>query len=121
VLGTLGTILKWVILLPVLAAVVLLAVANDQSVTVHLNPFDTADPVLRVDLALYQIAFILFVLGVLVGGLVAWHGQRRHRQRARQQRHAAALWQARTEWSEEKTAETAPSAASALLARPERG
>jgi hypothetical protein len=105
----------------VLAAVVLLAVANDQTVTVHLNPFDTADPVLRVDLALYQIAFILFVLGTLVGGLVAWRGQRKHRRRARQQRHDAALWQARTEWSEHQKAETAPSAASGLLARPERG
>ena len=45
----LGTILKWVILLPILAVVVLLSVANDQSVTVHLNPFDKADAVLKVD------------------------------------------------------------------------
>ena len=57
-LRTLGTILKWAILLPVLLAVVLLAVANDQTVTVHLNPFDKADPVLKVELALYQIAFL---------------------------------------------------------------
>src|SRR5207253_2386055 len=70
VLGTLGTILKWVILLPVLLAVVLLAVANDQTVTLHLNPFDKADPVLKVDLALYQVMFLIFVIGVLIGGLV---------------------------------------------------
>jgi uncharacterized integral membrane protein len=121
VLATLGTILKWVILLPILAAVVLLAVANDQTVTVHLNPFDTADPVLRVDLPLYQVGFILFVLGTLVGGLVAWRGQRKHRRRARQQRQEAALWQARAEWSERQQSEAAPSAASALLPHPERG
>ena len=47
-LRTLGTILKWAILLPVLLAIVLLAVANDQTVTVNLNPFDTTDPVLQV-------------------------------------------------------------------------
>ena len=68
---TLGIILKWVILLPILVGVVLLAVANDQVVTVHLNPLAADDPVLRVDLALYQVGFILFVLGVFVGWLVA--------------------------------------------------
>ena len=49
-----GAVLKWIILLPVLVAVLMLAVANDQTVTVHLNPFDPADTVLKVDLALYQ-------------------------------------------------------------------
>jgi hypothetical protein len=120
-LSTLGAILKWAILLPVLVAVVLLAVANDQIVTVHLNPFDTSDPVLRLDLALYQVAFLLFVLGVLVGGVVAWRGQLKHRRRARDRRQEAALWQARAEWSERRKAEAAPSEASGFLPRPERG
>ncbi len=82
-LRTLGTILKWVILLPILAAALALAVANGQSVTVHLNPFDGGDPVLKFDLPLYQLAFILFLLGALVGGLVAWMSQLRRRSRAR--------------------------------------
>lgn len=120
-LGTLGTILKWAILLPVLIAVVLLAVANDQVVTVHLNPFDTDDPVLRLDLALYQVAFLLFVLGALVGGLVSWRSQLRQRRRARDRREEAALWQARAEWSERRKAEATPTQASGFLPRPERG
>lgn len=119
-LGTLGTILKWAILLPVLIVVVLLAVANDQIVTVHLNPFDTDDPILRIDLALYQVAFVLFVLGVLVGALVAWRGQFRHRRRARERGREAALWQARAEWSEQRKDETASSEAAGFLPRPER-
>jgi hypothetical protein len=125
VLGTLGSLLKWAILLPVLVAVVLLAVANDHSVTVRLNPFDTSDPVLRLDLALYQLAFILFVLGTLVGGLVAWSGQRRHRRLAREREREASVWQARAERSERgggaavQTPRRA-SEASAFLPRPER-
>ncbi len=119
--GTLGTILRWLILIPVLLAVVLLAIANDQAVTVHLNPFDTSDPVLRVDLALYQLIFIVFVLGALIGALVAWTGQRTHRRRARRGREEAAFWQARAERADRREAEARPAQAAGFLPRPERG
>jgi uncharacterized integral membrane protein len=122
VISWLGTLLKWIILLPVLVVALLLAVANDQSVTVHLNPFDQADPVLRVDLALYQIAFIVFVVGALVGAFVAWSGQRKHRRRARRRGEEAAFWQARAETAEVRQSPPRASAPStALLPRPERG
>ena len=117
-LNTLGTIVKWAILLPVLIAVLLLAIANDQTVPIHLNPFDRTDPVLRVDLALYQVAFLVFVLGVLFGAVIAWSGQSRRRRRLR--REETALWQARAEWSERRPKETAPSEVSAFLPRPGR-
>ena len=116
-LRTLGTIVKWAILLPILLAIVLLAVANDQTVTVHLNPLDKSDPVLKVDLALYQIAFLLFVLGVLFGGVIVWSNRLRRQRRAR--REEAALWQARAEWTERRPAEPGSKAA-AFLPRPER-
>ena len=45
-----ATILKWVILLPVLLVVVLLASPTARRVTVQLDPFDKADPVLRFEL-----------------------------------------------------------------------
>jgi hypothetical protein len=123
VLRTLGTILKWVILLPLLLAIVLLAVANDQAVTVHLNPFDKSDPVLKVELALYQIAFLVFVIGVLFGGVIAWSGGARRRRRLRARSEDAALWQARADWPDQRRGEPAPSPspASAFLPRPERG
>lgn len=133
--GTLGTILKWVILLPVLIAVVLLAVANDHSVTVHLNPFNAEDTVLSVDLALYQVGFLLFAAGALVGGLVVWSSQRKHRRRARQGRSEAASWRARAERSEQgqgqpqpqtqtqvrPQSQAQPAPAAGFLPRPERG
>jgi hypothetical protein len=118
---TLGTILKWVILLPILVAIVLLAVANDQTVTVHLNPFDKADPVLKLELALYQIGFIVFLAGVIVGGIIAWSSGARHRRRLRARREDATLWQARADWSGERRTQAPPSQASAFLPRPERG
>jgi len=94
-LRTLSTILKWAILLPVFAGVVLLAIANDQDVVVNLNPFDKGDRMLRVVLPLYQLAFLIFVIGVLLGGLIAWSGQLRRRRRLREEQ--SALWQTRAD------------------------
>ena len=114
---TLGTIVKWAILLPILLAVVLLAIANDQSVQVHLNPFDKADPVLVFELALYQFAFLMFVLGVVAGGLIAW--SRRLRSRPRHDFQPAAA-QTRAEWVDRHPAEPGSTGAAAFLPRPGR-
>jgi hypothetical protein len=81
--AALATILKWALLAPILIAVVLLAVANGQSVSVHLNPFAPDDQLLTYELRLYQLVFLVFVVGVLIGGFVVWLGQGRHRRAAR--------------------------------------
>jgi hypothetical protein len=107
-----GTIVKWAVLLPVLLAVVLLALANDHDVTVHLNPFDADDPQLSYAIALYQLAFLIFAVGVLFGGIVAWGGARRRR-RARSRREEAVPSPARPERRGEPAAQ-----ASAFLPRP---
>ena len=117
-LSTLGTILKWAILLPIFLAVVLLALANDHSITINLNPFDKADPALKVDLALYQFAFLAFVLGVLFGGVIAWAGQRRRQLRVRR---AERVLSERSDRPVERKPAASASGASAFLPRPERG
>lgn len=119
-LATLGTILKWLVLLPVFLAVVLLAIANDQSVTVHLNPFAPEDPVLSVELALYQVGFILFALGAVAGGIVAWNGQRRAHRRAREREARRPHPQPREEWLVAKPDEKRPAGTAAYLPRPGR-
>lgn len=118
-LRTLSTILKWAILLPVFAGVVLLAIANDQNVTVNLNPFDRSDPLLRVVLPLYQLAFLIFVVGVLLGGLIAWNGQLRRRRRLRDEQ--SALWQTRADLPERRDARSSESSLFLPRPRPEGG
>jgi uncharacterized integral membrane protein len=124
-MSALGALLKWVVLLPILVAVVLLAVANDQTITVHLNPFNVDDPVLRVNLALYQLAFGLFVLGALIGALVTWAGQHKYRSRSRHRKDEAQFWQSRAERAEQserpQPSQQTSSRALAFLPRPERG
>ncbi len=120
-MGKLGLILKWAVLLPVILAVLLLAVANDQRVPVNLNPFNPSDPVLRLELPLYQFAFFLFVLGTLAGGLIAWGGQRKYRKRVRHQREQVLLWQGRAQEANPVRRPDPQSRATAFLPRPERG
>ena len=118
----LGRFLKWIVLLPIMAVVLLLAVANDQNVTVFLNPFNTQDPVLRIDLAFYQIAFLIFVCGALVGALVSWSGQRKYRARARRRGEEAQFWQAKAERNERRQEPARPaSGAAVFLPSPRRG
>ena len=114
------TLLKWIILLPVLLAVLLLAMANDQTVTINLNPFDPGDPVLRAEIAVYQFGFVTFVLGALIGGFVDWASQRKYRRQARLRR-GPVLDQPHAERSERAHAEAPSSAPTALLPRPQRG
>ena len=102
----------------------LLAVANDQSVTVHLNPFDTDDPVLRVDLR---------ALSGRLRRLRAGRAGRRHRRLERPAASASrrcarragrgAVWQPRAERSAAGSAEPTCACArpAAFLPRPERG
>ena len=99
-INRLGAYLKWLALLPVFIVVVLLAVANDQTVTVSLNPFDDTDTVLSLDIPLYQLGFALFAVGVLCGGFVMWNSQRKYRRRAKQKGYDAAKWQNRAERAE---------------------
>src|SRR6266567_1980754 len=67
------------------------AVANRQTVTVSFDPFDQANPALVIPLPLYQLIFILLIVGALVGGSAAWLRQAKWRRRARHAEKAAAL------------------------------
>ena len=104
----LGRALKWLILVPVLAVVALLSVANDHRVTLHFNPLEPADSVLQIDLALYQFGFAAFIVGALAGAFIVWNSQRKYRRKARDNRYEAARWQAKAEQAERPEAKTGP-------------
>lgn len=112
-LSWLAAALKWILLVPVILAVLLLGIANDQPVAVRLNPFDPADPALTFELLFYQVAFLLFVAGALIGALISWSSQRRYRRRAWERGQAAKIWQYRAQKAEE---ESRPAAAPMLSA-----
>lgn len=94
------TILKWLLLALVLLPIILVAVANDQSIPLHLNPFQPSDPYLTVQAPLYFHWFIFFTLGSLAGAVAVWFGQGRYRRKARAERFEAKKWKVRAEKAE---------------------
>jgi len=76
-------VLKTIILFPVAAVLVALAVANRHSVSVSFDPFDPADPAFAMTLPLYLVGFALLIAGVVIGGTVTWLEQGKWRRARR--------------------------------------
>ena len=72
-----------IIVVPLVAVIVAFAVANRQAVTVSFDPFSSASPAYAATLPLFAIIFAVLILGVLIGGIAAWIGQRKWRRAAR--------------------------------------
>lgn len=76
--------LSWIITVPLLAVAVIFAVNHRRMVEIDLWPLPLA-----VQPPLYMIVLGAIFIGFLLGGLVVWWSQGRHRRRARSQRHRA--------------------------------
>jgi hypothetical protein len=71
--------LKTIVIIPVAAVLVALAVANRQLVTVSFDPFDSSDPDLAVTVPFYLVGFAVLIAGVVLGGIAAWLKQGKRR------------------------------------------
>lgn len=69
-------LLRWLLLVPVALLAILLAIANRQSVTFSLDPFDPVTPALGVTMPLALIVIIAMLIGILIGGLASWRQAR---------------------------------------------
>jgi len=76
-------VVTWVLIVPLAAVIIAFAVANRQTVTVSFDPFSSTSPAYAATLPLFVVLFMALILGVLVGGIAAWLGQRRWRRAAR--------------------------------------
>ena len=72
-------VLKTIVLVPIAAVLVALAVANRQPVTVSFDPFDPADPAFAMSTPLYLVGFTILIAGVVLGGIAAWLEQSKWR------------------------------------------
>lgn len=82
-----------VIFVPLGILLIVLCVANRQSVTLALNPFQPQDSVLSVSAPLFAVLFLSVIFGMAVGSMVTWWNQGRYRKQARTEAREALKWQ----------------------------
>lgn len=80
----------WLVLLPLCAVLVVVALANRQPVAVNLNPFAPvmAEPA-GGGVPLFLVLYAVLLIGVLLGGTATWISQSVHRRRERHWRREA--------------------------------
>ena len=76
-------LVTWLFGLPTLLILLLFALANRQMVQVSLDPLVPEDPWLALQMPLWLVFYAGILLGLLVGGLVAWARQSKWRRKAR--------------------------------------
>ncbi|KZK99894.1 LapA family protein [Pseudovibrio brasiliensis] len=81
--------LRNLLLIPIAALLVVLAVANRHSTLISLNPFNPEDPMLTFNIPVFWLLFGAVGLGVMLGGVATWMRQGRFRKEARVQRREA--------------------------------
>lgn len=89
-----------VILVPVAIALIMLSVANRESVTLKLNPFRPDDSLLSLEAPFFLFLFAALMAGMVIGSLATWLGQGKYRSRARAKAFEAVKWE--TEASKQK-------------------
>ncbi len=82
-------ILKIILLAPPAIVVVILAVANRQTVVLSLDPFAPESPAFALEAPLFWLLFGALFAGIMLGGAGAWVKQRKWRRQARSKRREA--------------------------------
>ncbi|MCR6500746.1 DUF1049 domain-containing protein [Shinella sp. CPCC 101442] len=90
-------IINVVVLLPIAIVLIVLSVANRQSVTLALNPFRPEDSVLSVTAPFFVYLFLAVILGLVIGSLATWFAQSKYRKRARVEANEAVKWHGEAE------------------------
>jgi uncharacterized integral membrane protein len=96
-------IVSLVIFVPLGIVLIVLAVANRQSVTLALNPFRPEDSLLSLTAPLFLLLFLAVLFGMALVSFVTWWSQGKHRRQARIEAREAVRLQ------KENTAATRPS------------
>ncbi len=81
-----------ILALAVAALLVPILVVNRKPVTLLLDPFGREIPLATVDIPLSALMFLVFMLGLLIGGIAVWLSQGKWRRAARTRTREAHQW-----------------------------
>jgi flagellar biosynthesis protein FlhB len=78
--------LRRLLLIPLVALAIYLALANRHHVLFSLDPFAPETPALALEISLFYIVLFSVFLGILIGGASSWTAQGKWRKEARKGR-----------------------------------
>jgi len=87
-------LIRLVVVLPAVAVLAAIGLANTQDVRLALDPFRPDDPALSLVLPFYIWLLAALILGVFIGGLATWASQARWRRSARRSEAETQRWKA---------------------------
>jgi uncharacterized integral membrane protein len=88
----------WALLAIIVAAILIpIGIVNRQPVTLNLDPFGRPETPLALDISLSFLMFIVFMLGLLAGGLTTWASQGKWRRTARIKAREAFQWKSQAD------------------------
>ena len=105
------------VLIPLAIVIVLLAMANRQTVTISLDPFLAETPALAVTQPLFLVILGAVIAGVVIGGVAAWLKQGKWRRTARAAQAEARALRAENSGLKERLAATEPAERSVIAYR----
>ena len=77
-------LLKFIVIAPLAILFLIFAFANRHFVTVSFDPFSSGDvPAFAIPAPLFAVIIAARAIGVVLGGVVTWIGQGKHRRAAR--------------------------------------
>jgi uncharacterized integral membrane protein len=95
-------LLTLLIALPVAVILIVLSVANRGAVSVTLDPFNPGNPALTYTAPLFLWVLGALLAGIIIGGLLIWFTQGRHRKLARNRKAEADALLTRAKQAEAK-------------------
>lgn len=95
-------VINLIILVPVAVILIVLSVANRESVTFALNPFEPTDSVLSVTAPFFVFLFVAIIVGMVIGSFATWLNQGKYRKRARSEAREAMRWHAEADKHKER-------------------
>lgn len=96
-MGTLKTVLKLLVVVPLALLAMLFAIANKSVVSVSLDPFSADKPAYMVQMPVFVLIFSVLMVGIVVGGVASWLAQGKVRRSQRLLRRQAQDLRSQTE------------------------
>lgn len=95
-------IIAIIVLVPLAVALIALSVANRATVQFTLDPFNPGNPALSYNAPLFLWLFGALLIGVVLGSIVTWLTQGKHRRQARHSKQETARLLERVETAEKR-------------------